>query len=70
MMVEGRWSLALFLHSQCEPGELSHCSKYDDSIINIVLVIIIISIYYYYFFIPSVVKILSVKNKVKNSVWS
>ena len=30
------------LHSSCDPGELSQCSKHDDSTINIVLVIIII----------------------------
>ena len=32
------------LHSSNEPGELSQCSKHDDSTINIVLVIIIIII--------------------------
>ena len=36
--------LALLLHSSREPGELSQCSKHDDSIINIVVVIIIIII--------------------------
>ena len=36
--------LALFLHSSREPGELSQCSKHDDSTINIVVVIIIIII--------------------------
>ena len=30
------------LHSTNEPGELSQCSKHDDSTINIVVVIIII----------------------------
>jgi len=30
------------LHSSNEPGELSQCSKHDDSTINIVMVIIII----------------------------
>jgi len=30
------------LHSSREPGELSQCSKHDDSTINIVVVIIII----------------------------
>jgi len=34
--------LALLLHSSREPGELSQCSKHDDSTINIVVVIIII----------------------------
>jgi len=32
------------LHSSREPGELSQCSKHDDSTINIVVVIIIIII--------------------------
>ena len=36
--------LALLLHSSREPGELSQCSKHDDSTINIVVVIIIIII--------------------------
>ena len=36
--------LALLLHSLNEPGELSQCSKHDDSTINIVVVIIIIII--------------------------
>ena len=36
--------LALLLHSSREPGELSQCSKHDDSTINIVLVIIIINV--------------------------
>jgi len=35
--------LALLLHSSREPGELSQCSKHDDSTINIVVVIIIIT---------------------------
>jgi len=34
--------LAPLLHSSREPGELSQCSKHDDSTINIVVVIIII----------------------------
>jgi len=34
--------LALLLHSSHEPGELSQCSKHDDSTIDIVLGIIII----------------------------
>ena len=33
--------LALLLHSSRDPGELSQCSKHDDSTINIVVVIII-----------------------------
>jgi len=36
--------VALLLHSSHEPGELSQCSKHDDSTINTVLVIIIIII--------------------------
>ena len=36
--------LALLLHSSRKPGELSQCSKHDDSTINIVVVIIIIII--------------------------
>ena len=36
--------LVLLLHSSREPGELSQCSKHDDSTINIVVVIIIIII--------------------------
>ena len=36
--------LALLLHSSREPGELSQCSKHDDSTINIDVVIIIIII--------------------------
>ena len=36
--------LPLLLHSSREPGELSQCSKHDDSTINIVVVIIIIII--------------------------
>jgi len=36
--------LALLLHSSREPGELSQCSKHNDSTINIVVVIIIIII--------------------------
>ena len=36
--------VALLLHSSREPGELSQCSKHDDSTINIVVVIIIIII--------------------------
>ena len=41
--------LALLLHSSREPGELSQCSKHDDSTINIVMVIIIIIIIIIYF---------------------
>jgi len=33
---KGRRPLAWFLHSSRAPGELSQCSKYDDSNINIV----------------------------------
>ena len=39
--------LALLLHSSREPGELSQCSKHDDSTINIAVVIIIIIIIKY-----------------------
>jgi len=41
---KGRRPRGAVLHSSCEPGELSQCSKHDDSTINIVVVIIIIII--------------------------
>ena len=49
--------LALLLHSSREPGELSQCSKHDDSTINIVVVIIIIIL-----FRPLVVFLFSAKH--------
>jgi len=41
---KGRRPLALFLQSQHEPGELLQCSKYDDSVINIVQVLLYVII--------------------------
>jgi len=40
---KGRRPLALFLQSQRESGELSQCSKYDDSTITIVRVLLLLA---------------------------
>jgi len=47
---KGRRPLALFLHSLLEPGELSQCSEYSDSTINIVRVLLFYYYYYYYYY--------------------